>query len=286
MTRAIDHAVLAVERLDRAAERFRKLGFTLTPRAAHEDHMGTANRLAQFAGGNFIELLEVDRPRLLDEHQPQARPPRFSFGAHNRDFLAGGDGMSMLVFASDDAAADVARFARRGLQTYQVFDFERQARLPDGDTATVAFRLGFVTSPMMPSLAVFVCENRAPEHFWKPQYQTHDNGARSIETVYLSAARPEPLAEFFAALFDGETRGRDGGVTIACGPAQSVCILEPDALTALAPGPRGPDPGTPRFAGLAITTEREGLAAVPATAACGVFIRWRRDADPAAPASA
>ena len=61
--RAIDHVVLAVEDLDRAAISYQILGFTLTPRAAHEDRMGTSNRLAQFRGRNFIELFEVDPGR-------------------------------------------------------------------------------------------------------------------------------------------------------------------------------------------------------------------------------
>src|SRR5262245_37222870 len=66
--RAIDHVVLAVTDLDRAAETYQGLGFTLTPRARHEDRMGTSNRLAQFAAQNFIELLEVDRPQKLARH--------------------------------------------------------------------------------------------------------------------------------------------------------------------------------------------------------------------------
>jgi catechol 2,3-dioxygenase-like lactoylglutathione lyase family enzyme len=37
--RAIDHVVLAVRDLDRAAARYEQLGFTLTPRASHEDRV-------------------------------------------------------------------------------------------------------------------------------------------------------------------------------------------------------------------------------------------------------
>jgi catechol 2,3-dioxygenase-like lactoylglutathione lyase family enzyme len=52
--RAIDHVMLAVRDLDRTALSYQELGFTLMPRAAHEDRMGTSNRLAQFRGRNFI----------------------------------------------------------------------------------------------------------------------------------------------------------------------------------------------------------------------------------------
>ena len=50
---------------DRAGAVYQKLGFSLTPRAAHEDRMDTSNRLAQFGARNFIELLEVDLPEKL-----------------------------------------------------------------------------------------------------------------------------------------------------------------------------------------------------------------------------
>ena len=44
--RAIDHVVPTVRDLDRTAVTYQKLGFTLTPRAAHEDRMDTSNQLA------------------------------------------------------------------------------------------------------------------------------------------------------------------------------------------------------------------------------------------------
>src|SRR5262249_22234540 len=97
--RAIDHVVLAVRNLDSASAVYEGLGFTLTPRAAHDDRMGTSNRLAQFQGRNFIELLEVDRPSRLAQHDFTVSPPFFSFGDHNRRALEVREGLSMLVFA-------------------------------------------------------------------------------------------------------------------------------------------------------------------------------------------
>jgi hypothetical protein len=139
--RAIDHVVLAVRDLDSAAATYEKLGFTLAPRAAHEDRMGTSNRLAQFARRNFIELLAVDRPERLAPHDFTASPRFFSFGDHNRLAVREREGLSMLVFASDDARADIRSFSAADLPTYAPFDFERYAKLPDGTQATVAFSL-------------------------------------------------------------------------------------------------------------------------------------------------
>lgn len=161
--RSIDHVVLVVDDLDRAATAYERLGFTLTPRAFHDERMGTTNRLAQFAGRNFIELLEVDRPAGVEEHALGAAPPRFSFGAHNRDFVGKRNGISTLVLTTADARGDLAAWQAAGLRTYAPFAFERAATLPDGARVTVAFSLGFATSPAMPELAFFACENRFPD---------------------------------------------------------------------------------------------------------------------------
>ena len=72
--RAIDHTAVAVRDLDAAAAAYEAQGSTLTPRAQHP--WGTANRLIQLPRGNFIELLEIDRPDMLPPHDPAATPPR------------------------------------------------------------------------------------------------------------------------------------------------------------------------------------------------------------------
>ena len=107
MPRPIDHLVLAVRDLDAARADFQRLGFTLTPVARHP--FGTANMLAQF-GGSFLEILAVADPAAI----PSGDGTHFSFGAFNRDYLEGGEGLSMLVLKSGDAAA--AKAALGGLK--------------------------------------------------------------------------------------------------------------------------------------------------------------------------
>ena len=152
--RSIDHIVVAVRNLDDAARTYEGLGFTLTPRGSHEDRMGTSNRLAQFGNQSFIELLEVDRPDRLMPHDLSSDPPFFSFGAHNRKAVDERDGMSMLVFASDDARADIAAFEAAGVTTYEPFDFERQARLPDGQDVTDIQQKIWTSKHMKPTTCV------------------------------------------------------------------------------------------------------------------------------------
>src|SRR5260221_857701 len=163
--RAIDHVVLAVRDLDGAAARYEQLGFTLTPRASHDDRMGTTNRLAQFRSRSFIELLEVDRPDKLAAHDLSRVPPFFSFGDHNRLALNEREGLSILVFASDDARADIRRFEAAGLSTFRPFDFERQARLPVGTESTVALTLALTQLTEMLLVAFMLSPTHGCEVF-------------------------------------------------------------------------------------------------------------------------
>ena len=271
--RPIDHVVVAVRSLDRAAAVYEGLGFTLTPRAAHEDRMGTSNRLAQFRGRNFIELLEVDRPGLLQPHAFDGTPPFFSFGDHNRLATAERDGASMLVFQSDDARADLRRFEAAGLQAFAPFDFERQARLPDGSSVTVSFSLGFARSPHMPRVGFFVCENRAQSVFWKPAYQQHANGAEVIAAVYLASPEPERDATFIAAMFGGSAAPMPGGFRVACGPGQEVRVLTPGTVAERDPAFGLASAEVALLAGVSIVTDRPRRP-TPAADACGMFIEW------------
>lgn len=191
--RGIDHLVLGVQDLDSAKATYEKLGFNCTPKATHP--WGTGNTLAQLQG-NFLEILAVvDRAKLT----PPA-PGQMDFGRYNDAFLQKRQGMSMLVFQSKDARADQAQFQAAGLDTYAPFDFERQAKLPDGSSARVAFSLAFVTHQQMPEAVFFTCQQHAPQYFWKPEYQKHPNGARLVSDVVMRA--PDPLAyrDFFAKL--------------------------------------------------------------------------------------
>ncbi len=227
--RGIDHLVVCVRHLEAARRTFTRLGFTLTPHAVHP--WGTGNSLAQFHG-NFIELLTVDDPAKIAPGGAR----EFSFGAYTDHFLKRREGGAMLAFASDDARRDREEFARAGLSDYAPFDFARQARLPTGHEATVAFSLAFVTDPRLPELTFFVCQQRAPEFFWRPEYQRHANGASVIEEIVMAAAEPAGLQDLFARI-QGEdaVRAIDGRLEVqtACG---RITVLGADAAAERCPG--------------------------------------------------
>jgi len=183
--RGIDHAVHCVHDLDEAAALYERIGFTLTPRASHP--WGTDNRLVQFRD-TFIEILTVAAPERIVEPESGG----FEFGAYNRDYLRAREGMSMLALKGTDGEGDARDFAGLGLSPRPAFRFERGARLPDGAEVTVAFTLAFAVDAGMPEAVFFTCQQSAPEHFWKPAYQAHENGATALaEAVMIGTPRPQ-----------------------------------------------------------------------------------------------
>ena len=237
MPRRLDHLVICVRDLAQAALDWQTLGFSLTPTGVHP--FGTSNRLAMFAN-NFLELLAVTDAAAV----PPAASGRFSFGAHNQDFLATGEGMSMLAMHSDDAHADAVRFKAHDISAYAPFDFGRDAVLPGGGTAHVEFSLAFATDPAMPGIAFFTCQQRhPPELFWKGEYQRHPNGALRVIEVVMSAPEPaehrgflERITESAAELGPGRlTVGDSGDRITVLGPAEMARRLPG---LAVAPAPR------------------------------------------------
>lgn len=220
--RGIDHLVLCVRDLDAAAALYERLGFTLTPRASHA--WGTDNRLVQVEG-SFLEIIEVAHPeKLLPE-----RDGHFNFGRFIHRYLQNREGFGMLVFETGDAEADRMEFAAAGLSEFERFDFERKATLPDGDQVTVGFSLAFVHRPECPDAAFFVCQQHAPEYFWKPHFQKHRNGARAIGEVIMIADNPGDLQFLFEGLQQPASVELEDGILRAETARGWLTAMTPDA---------------------------------------------------------
>jgi len=224
--RGLDHVVAATLDLGLAADAWSRAGFRLTPLARHP--WGTENRLVQLAG-SFVEILAIGDGAAI----PEATRRAFSFGAYNRDFLAGhGDGLSMLVLESHDAAADRAAFAAAGLRSFEPFGFERIAVTPEGEERKVGFDLtftGFAGATGAPDMGFFTCRQRFPENFWREEYQTHPNTAVALAAVVLVAPDPSDFHEGLAA-FAGvrEFQATSLGLEIAT-PRGRIEVLTPTA---------------------------------------------------------
>ncbi|MHC5653569.1 VOC family protein [Stappia sp.] len=233
--RGLDHLVWPVRDLDAAASRLERVGFTVTPRARHP--WGTENRLVQL-DGFFIELLSVGEGAMIPETSERV----FSFGAFNRDFLAHGEGGSMIVLESGDPQADRDDFLRAGLKVFEPFSFGRTQELETGEKREVGFDLTFVENPFDAELGYFTCRNRFPASFWSRAYMTHANGAQGLASLVLTCDEPASQHEFLSA-FTGvrEMRATSLGLSVET-PRGEIRVLTPAAYAALfgdsAPAPK------------------------------------------------
>jgi catechol 2,3-dioxygenase-like lactoylglutathione lyase family enzyme len=252
LPRGIDHLVLAVRDLDKARETYQRLGFTLTPEARHP--FGTKNSLVQL-DDQFLELVAIGEAEAI----PPATESFFSFAASNRDFLARREGLSMLVVRSDDTFVTHAELATAGLRTYDPVPFERIARGPDGSERKVAFTMDFVSDPRMTDAAFFTCEHHYPANFWRPEFQRHANGARSVESVIMVTDDHAAYGAFLVAFSGAEAHlTTPDGVFIDTGKGR-IELLTPAAASAVLGGRI--EGGGPRFIGYRIGTDDLAKAA-------------------------
>ena len=245
VVRGIDHVVIAVNDIKKARETYKKMGFKVTPKALHP--FGTENFLIQL-NGNFIEIVGINNISLVPPHTKE----KYSFAQANVDFLSYKEGMSSLVFQSLNARRDREEFLASGLHTYENIDFERKAKLPDGTSVTVGFSLAFLSNPETPNMTFFCCQQHAPEHFWKPEYQTHSNTAYSLQEIIIVANDPLPSLSFFQrthGLCSIAHDGEDLSIKLHNG---LISLLTPASFEKRF-GPRtSKNPQTPEFAGFQI----------------------------------
>jgi hypothetical protein len=183
LPRGFDHIVHAVRDLDAAGEFYSSAGFTVGARNRHP--WGTHNRIVQLTNC-FIELLTVAEPERIVPHGARS----FSFGAYHRDFLASREGLSMLILNSSNAADDARAFESSGISDFEVFDFAREGKKPDGTPVKLAFSLAFAQDKASPHLGFAACQHHFPENFWDPAFQTHANGVSAVPGVALVADNP------------------------------------------------------------------------------------------------
>ena len=207
--------------LDTAVEAYRALGFQVGARNRHPAVWGTQNHVVQLAG-TYIELLALADVSGIVSHAPR----HFSFGAFNHDFLARREGLSMLVLEGR-GAADAEEFRARGISPFDLFEFEREARRPDGAPITLGFALAFAADPRAPDIGFFTSKHRHPEAFWNPEFQRHPNGAARIAGVVMVAREPAQHRDFLLA-FSGGRPTDNGGVLIKT-ERGDIEVMTPDA---------------------------------------------------------
>src|SRR5579864_5901113 len=173
----VDHAVVVVNDLDKAAATWKALGFTISPRGTHSARLGT---------GNYTIMLDPDYIELLGvlaetEHN-----------APTRDFLARrGGGIERVAFTATDAAAGADEIRARGHAPVGPLDFERPVTMPDGSLSAAKFRIfQWPVAEAPGGVRIFACQHKTRETVWIPELMLHANGAKRLKQALI--VTPDP----------------------------------------------------------------------------------------------
>jgi len=179
MTHPLDHLVLPTSDLEAARQRLSQLGFTVAPQGTHP--FGTVNCCVYFADGTFMEPLAVGDPGAVEHAVAGGNV----FVRRDRAFRArnGEEGFSAVVFGTDDADADHARYVAAGISAGSRLDFSRPFVDAAGRQDVASFRLAFAASPDMTDAFVFACERANAPKVDRTALQGHANGVSAIREV-------------------------------------------------------------------------------------------------------
>ncbi|MGO4389782.1 VOC family protein [Variovorax sp. M-6] len=219
----LDHLVVMVRNLDAAADRWRALGFTLSPRGTHSAHLGTGNYTIMF-GVDYVELLGV-------LHETELNAP-------SRAFLdRRGEGIERAAFTTSDAVAGVSALRARGIDARAPIEFSRPVDLPGGRRAEAAFSVFHWPVEQRPAdLRIFACQHHTRDTVWMPGLQTHPNTATGLACVEIVTPTPAEAAAQLAGLIDGRAQPCDAGVRVATAPGRGdFLFLTQDAFIARRP---------------------------------------------------
>lgn len=206
----LDHIVIDVrDRIDAAAQRFGELGFQLTPRGHHT--LGSSNHLAMFAT-DYLELLGFG-----------------AGGASRAEIEPFPIGLNGLVFKADNAERIYQHALGAGLPIQPVQSFSRPVTWA-GNTQDARFRTTRLDPKRVPMGRVYFCEHLTRDLVWRPEWQTHPNGARAIARVVVACPEPQRTAALFHALFNSAPVNAQGGRLVFAAGAARVELAPPAAI--------------------------------------------------------
>lgn len=208
----IDHAVVVVNDLDQAAENWKSLGFTVSPRGTHSAKMGTGNYTIML-GDDYMELLGVIGETELN--------------APTRSFLARtGGGIERVAFTSTDAAAGAADILARGYVPVGPTDFERPVMMPNGDVSAAKFTTFHWPVDEAPGgVRLFACQHKTRDTVWIPVLQAHANTATGLERIVIVSPDPETDAQYLARMMDGDVHPTDGTFVVPSGADRADFVV-------------------------------------------------------------
>ena len=208
----LDHTVINVQfDMDRAQGLFGGLGFSLTERGYHS--LGSINHLMMFTT-DYLELIGLP-PGMENPRADVAEAPL---------------GINGLVFKTSDVDETFSHLQSLDMAGDPPKAFTRPVKLPEGE-ADAAFRTVAVRPGIFPGGRVYYCEHGTPELVWRPEWQSHGNGALAMPEFVIASTDHEREAEDFARLLHSTVDGAGDSLGVAFAGGQ-ISVMTPDAYGA------------------------------------------------------
>ena len=204
----LDHVVInARDDMDRAADIYRRLGFTLTERGYHS--LGSMNHLAMF-GTDYLELIAV--------------PKNATSG--RLDLLNYPFGLNGLVFGSEDSAVTYAALEKAGLPFDPPVEFTRPVKYTGGQ-GDARFRTVRMKAGHVPYGRIYYCHHFTRDLVWRDEWRHHANGTVAVVRAVIVEPHPAKGAKLYADMFGKETvRDIKGGKSVVIGNSRFDIVTE------------------------------------------------------------
>src|SRR6185312_2205399 len=252
----IDHVVINVrDRIDEAADTFRRLGFTLTPRGYHT--LGSMNHLAMF-GTDYLELIAA----------PTGETRR-------QEILTAPEGLNGLVFGTEDSDGTYAALHAAGVAIDPPRQFSRPVELPGG-ARDATFRTVSLASGTVPAGRLYFCHHLTRDLVWRDEWRHHANGVIGVARAVIVARQPASLGALFARMFGSDAvRTATDGCSLALGLSR-FDVVTPEAIGREF-GNAAPDAGGRAEYMAALVFRTRSLDAAAAALGAGGIADVRRD---------
>ena len=195
----LDHVVInARDDMDRAADIYRRLGFTLTERGYHS--LGSINHLAMF-GTDYLELIAV--------------PKNATSG--RLDLLNYPFGLNGLVFGSEDSAVTYGELSKAGVPVEPPVEFTRPVKHSAGG-GDARFRTVRMKNGVVPYGRVYFCHHFTRELVWRDEWRHHANGTVAVARALIVEPDPAKGARLYSDMFGPESvHETKGGKSLVVG---------------------------------------------------------------------
>jgi hypothetical protein len=251
----LDHVVInARDEMDRAADIYRRLGFSLTERGYHS--LGSTNHLAMF-GTDYLELIAVPKGATTGR----------------LDLLTFPHGLNRLVFGSEDSAITYGALSQAGVPVEPPVEFTRPVKYTGGQ-GDARFRTVRMKTGVVPYGRVYYCHHFTRDLVWRDEWRHHANGTVAVQRAVIVEPDPANGARLYADMFGPEAvRDIAGGKTVVIGNSRFDIVTEATVRAEVGDAATDPEGRTAYMAGLTLRTTSLAKAAQALQAGKIPFVR-------------